>query len=288
MLGETLRQIREDKDLKMKDVAFNIFSPSQLTRIENGTQIPAADKFFHLLARLNVDFEEFALLSKDESLISRTHSKRETSTLLRSRDRQLIRKQIKKMERFEQQYQESYFTHLKLILKGYEVLYFEGDVGRARENVSMVMVYLDSVDKWYFYELEIFNMLLPFYTIEKAIELGNLALQNIKLRFQNFKDNELTRKILTNLAHLALQNERLMAAYDYSSTALGLPMTARHLYDSTVARVINQIVCFKLENGQYDPSSVKALIDCFYLLKMDGTAQRLTEFLKEYGIELHV
>ncbi|EUJ45931.1 helix-turn-helix domain-containing protein [Listeria riparia] len=60
--GETIKKIRTDKNLTQTQLSEGILARNHLSQVENNNYVPAYDKFFSLLDRLNVTFEEFLLV----------------------------------------------------------------------------------------------------------------------------------------------------------------------------------------------------------------------------------
>ena len=61
--------------------------------------------------------------------------------------------------------------------------------------------------------------------------LGNNALSSITKRYSELKDDEITRRLLNNLAVYTLSGKKyFMESYRYSSTSIGLPHSTQHLY----------------------------------------------------------
>ncbi|EUJ28181.1 helix-turn-helix domain-containing protein [Listeria cornellensis] len=67
--GETIKKIRKDKNFTQKELSEGILTRSHLSQIETNNYYPSYDKFFLLLNRLNVVFEEFLFVQNDQKML---------------------------------------------------------------------------------------------------------------------------------------------------------------------------------------------------------------------------
>lgn len=287
MIGKTLSYLREEKGYSLRDVSNDILSPSQLRRIENNSQIPSADKFIHLLYRMNITFEEFCLFTEDEYINIRIKLDVQIGETLRKRDVQLMQKLIGQLDVYYEKYKDIYFYHIKCVLKAHISLIKCKDYTQARIELNDVKEYLFSIENWFLYELTLFNNTLFVYELDTAISLGNHALKSIEKRYSDLKDDEVTRRLLNNLAVYTLSGERYyMQSYRYSSTSIGLPHSTKHIYSIIFAKIVNQVACYKLQNNQYDFDYLTDLLNLFIVMNMDSVYNEISEFLESHGIKL--
>lgn len=67
-IGEQFKRLRKERRLTLKEAAGDIVSVSSLSKFENGTSQLAADRFFLLLDRLNLDWDAFMPSRSDAPL----------------------------------------------------------------------------------------------------------------------------------------------------------------------------------------------------------------------------
>lgn len=286
MIGSTLRHIRTEKGFSLRDISSSNLSHTQLYRIENDTQVPSVEKFFTILYKLNISFDEFCDYSDSNYISIRTKVNIEIGEILRKKNIKKIKEMTIKMEKYYQEYGDIYFHHMKCILNASEVLITSNNnYTLARNEVNDISKYLISIDNWFFYELYLLNNTLFYYGIKEAITLGEKALKTIEEKYTKYNDNEITRRILTNLAVYCLQNsDYYFFAYKYSNAAIGLPQSTQHIYSTIFAKIINQIACYKLENGEFDLDYLSNLINSFELFKMYDIYKEFKEFVRGHGI----
>lgn len=288
MIGKTLQSLRSQKGFSLREVAAGILSPSQLSKIENDSQIPSVDKFFHILYRMNITFDEFCMFIDDDYMNNRTKMKNQIGETLRKRNAEHILNLIDEIHPYYETYDDIYFHHMKCVLKASHILLTtNNDYAQARKEVTAVADYLFSTESWFHYELSLLNNILFFYEIDIAITLGDKALQTIERRYAQFKDDEITRSLLNNLAIYTLNDEQYyMNSYRYSSTAIGLPQSTQHIYSTVFAKIINQVACYKLQNGEYNYEYLSNLINWFSLIHMNDIYKDFQKFVEGHGINL--
>ena len=64
-IGKQFKLMRKERKLTLKEAAGDILSVSSLSKFENGTSQLAADRFFLLLDRLNLDWDTFTQPQSD-------------------------------------------------------------------------------------------------------------------------------------------------------------------------------------------------------------------------------
>jgi len=289
MIGETLKYIREEKKIPANSIAKDILSTAQLSRIENQNQTPNADSFIRLLHRLNVSFEEFCLLSNDDYIKARVKTKNDIFDILRKKNTQQLKEAITQMDDYYNKHNDSYFNHLGCIVKATLILGESNyNYNEALKELKPVSDYLSSVDIWFGYEIRLFINCLYLYPLEKAIAIGNGALEKIKKNYVLLKnDDEIARSLLLNLSSYALSDEKYYHyAHGYSSAALSLPQSSHLSYNSLLVKIVNQVACFKLENGEYDEVYLANLVNGFKLMKFDDLYKQCVDFINKHGIAL--
>ena len=288
MSGQLLKKIREGKGMTINEVASEIISPAQLRKIETNGHQTSFENQMNLLNRLNVSIEEFIYLAKDSHSNFHLHLKNDIREAIRLKDVKKINALLSQLEiNKEESCQSNYFLHSKCLLKAELTMIKTGNnVEKARKELTAISDYLGKVDQWYLYELRLLNNSLIYYDFETAVSLGEKALQNIQKHYEHFKNSEISRALLNNLATLSLKEEQYMKAYHYSSASIGLPNSTRFLYENTLSRITNQVACYKLQNSQYDPVILRDAIRFFNSFNMAHLSENIQSFLNEHGVIL--
>lgn len=288
MIGDTLKYIRERKGFSARMVAWKNLSPSQLSRVETKEQMLATDAFIKILYRLNVSFEEFFLLSDHDHVKARIETKNDLSNILRKKNPQQMKHAIIKMNHYYDKYADPYFEHASCLLKATQVLSETNyDYNATLEVLKPISDYLSSVETWFEYEISLFTNCVYLYPIEKTIKLGDDALEKIKENYMLLKNEELTRSLLVNLAIYALSDEKYYShAHNYISKVFSLPQSVNMLYSSILAKIINQVICHKLDNGEYDEVYLVNLLNGLKMMKFDDVYKEFVSFLIKHDIKI--
>lgn len=291
MIGSTFELLRDNKNMKLKEVAAGIMATSQLSKIERDEHRPSLDNFIYLLNRLNVTYDEFFELTEDEYYRHRQQLKPLISETLRRKNPREMKKLLKTLTRYEGVYQDDYFTHMKAIVKAAFITQTlsEVDLNKdflIRQALSPVISYLEKVNQWHFYELSLLNHSLYFYEYSTALKLGEEALKSIKKRYAEVYQNQYTRSLLNNLALLSLNQGDLIKAYDFISMALAMPTDTKYLYENFFSRVVHQVICYRLKNGMYQDGEIPFILDVFSFMGLEDISQMLLEFAIQHSLPL--
>ena len=288
MIGNTLKYIREKKNFSAKEIAWNIVSSAQLSRIENKNQIPATDSFIKMLYRLNVSFEEFCLLSNNEHVKVRIETKKNMDVILRIKNRQQIETSIDKMKNYYKIYGDPYFNHMRCLLKATLILIkTKNDYSKTLTALIPISDYLSSVETWLEYEIDLFSNCIYLYPLEKAVKIGDDSLKNIKKIYPLDKADEPTSKLLLNLAIYSLSDEAYYAhAHRYADTVLTLPRSKNILYYPLLAKLVKQVAYHKLKSSKYDEDYLASLLSVLKLMEFDDTYEEFASLLVLHDVKL--
>jgi len=288
MIGDTLKYIREKKDFSAKEVAWNIVSSAQLSRIENKNQIPATDNFIKLLYRLNISFEEFCLLSDNEHAKVRAETKSYIEGVLRIKNKQQLETALVKMSNYYTTYGDPYFNHMRCLLKAALILSkTKYDYSKTLDALRPISDYLSSVETWFAYEIDLFSNCIYLYPLEKAIKIGDDVLKSIRRNYSIEEAHEPISKLLLNLAIYSLSDEAYYShAHSYANTVLSLPQSKNILYYPLLAQFVNQVAYFKLKSNEYDEDYLVSLLNIFKLMNFNDLYEEFVNFLTTHGVTL--
>ena len=289
MIGKTIQFLREEKGLSQKYMAKNIFTSSQISKIENDDQKITTDNFIKILYRLCVTFDEFCFFTGDEYIKARTETRSYVAELGQNSTPSRLLDGIKKMDIYYEKFDDTYFQHMKCILKATYVLSTtDNDYGKARKELTLITNYLMDSENWFYYELALFTNILYFYSPKIAISEGKRVLEKMNESYERFKNYDITRSLLVNLAIYLLDEKQYMQSFEYSIKVLAFPQSTDYLYDVLLAKIINQIACFKLNNNEYDSDYLSKLIETLKILKLNDIHQQILTFTAKHGITLNI
>lgn|GEM_PF-2037690 len=293
-IGEVLKKIRESKGLDRSEVIGDFLGTSSLSRIESGKQVPATDNFFGILSYLNVDVHEFCYLISGSDICYRTVLDSQIRKAFRLRDMDEMKRLKKEVEELYEVSGMPYFLHAKILLTA-QILYkkngFDAEKTRAilgEENIGIIRDYLKKIDEWYFYEVRLAGNLLFLFDMGEALKLSEKAIASIDKNYLRFKEEEITEGILINLTLRILEEsddkEHLLTARSYVTRVSGLPKSTRVLSSRVHAKILEEVINFKLDNGQFNKNHLVHLINWFALVDMGEVNQELRVLIKKHGI----
>lgn len=288
MLGDILRTARENKGFKIKEVSDGIIHPSQLSKIENTEVMPSFENFLKLLSKLNLSFEEFSYLAKENPAFQRRVLDQDVTEALRQKDTDKMNRMMERLKKFQREAPENhlYSQQMMQLLEGIAALQNK-DQEEARLIVKEIVDYLNRVEPWYHYELKLFNDIFFYFEYETVLALGREAQRAIELRYDFFRNDPLPRKILYNLSVAALHHEDYMRAFKFSSDVIGLPLSTENLYTLTNAKIVNQLASFKLENGLFDLEQLQQLLAIYDTLGISHVAQQFRKTAQNLGVQVN-
>lgn len=285
-MGHVLREVRKQKNLVLSDLKIDNLSTSQLSNIENKGSTPAADKFIHILSRLNMKYDEFIYLLEDEYLEAKASFGDKFVEASQSQNKSALTDFIQSAHIYHKKYKDYYFYHLKLIAQAdLELLTSNNNYNTAREYLIPIRKYLGQVETWSYYEFSLLTNSLFLYDIDDAIALGNLALKSIEGNYKFYRNKDIASSLLNNLAIYSLDfTQYLSFSLKCSIMSEELSFTSHNLSSNIYAQVIRQLAYFKLQNGKFDMEHLQTLIIMFQTLGWKQEYISLCKFVEKHGI----
>ena len=181
-MGEVFREIRQGRNISLKNATGDAFSYSMLSRFENGESDISAAKLLVALENIHMELEEFVYLVRGFQPTSYTILQKQ---LWEAHDQQNMSKLEKMYQDQIVKYHQSpqkvaYFLNA-LLIKAHMIL-FDERVEITEEESGFLSDYLFSVEIWGEYELRLFSemsVLLPLdlyyrYTREMLVKTSHL------------------------------------------------------------------------------------------------------------------
>lgn len=280
MINDTIKALRSQKGFKSKELAHQIVSDSQLSKIEKGDKTLDAETFVSFLFRLNTNLEEFFHYSDNARVKARLETTNYIGEILRQRKIEKYPVAIEKMEYYYKKYGDDYFRHNSCLVKAMNT----SNMQEAKRHLLPIKSYLNNTKVWLTYELKLLNNILISYSYEDAAELGEKALHQISKNRAIHENSKITYSLLTNLAYSALQHEQPIQACEYANKALNFPYSTDFMYENLLLKIIHQIACYKLENSQFDKEYLTNLITGFKLMRLDDLHAQALNLIDTHNI----
>lgn len=286
-IGTVLHQVRIEKKMTLKELSTNFLSTSQLSHIENGESIPSTEKFIHLLSRLNIKYEEFIPLLEDDYLTTKNSLEDKLVDFANKNNQDGLKNLIQEAEDSYHTYNDLHFYHIKLLALSFLELIHSQSFESAREHLHPIKEYLLKIDSWNSYELSLFGNCIFVFDIEDVIFLGNRASSSIKKKSHIYQNRERYCATLNNLAIYILDyEEHYFTALEYANLSEELAYISGDVTRSLKAKIIQQVVYFKLQNGKYRRENVLDLVHTYDIMGWDKEYERTCTFIKKHGIDI--
>lgn len=284
-IGNILRDVRKQKNLVLTDLKIDNLSTSQLSNIENKGSTPAADKFIHILSRLNMKYDEFVYLLEDEYLEAKASLGDKFVEASQAQNEDALVNFIELAHSYSEKYQDFYFNHLKLIAQAdLELLKSNNNYNSARIYLIPIQKYLGQIEIWSYYEFSLLSNSLFLYDIDDAIALGNLALKSIEKNYQFYRNKDIASSLLNNLAIYSLDfPQHLSFSLKCSIMSEELGFTSHNVSSTLYAQIIRQLAYYKLKNGKFDIEHLKALLLIFQTLGWKQEYISLCKFVEKHS-----
>jgi len=216
--GETLRQIRVQKGLTMKELADGICSVSFLSKFERGDSDITLGLFTRILEKLMLSFDEFLYIHNDYLPDQLEQFFKNVSTAYSNRNSAHL-KHLKKqeMEKWEKYRIDTYYCNV-LMLQVYKriVEAKEIDEDVDKEDIKILSDYLFRVEIWGYYELKLYSATMLFLEPVMVVQLSKTAYEK-SIRYRNLKKvNEAIISIIINtIAYLLGPVNRFIENLEY-------------------------------------------------------------------------
>lgn len=203
MFGDIIRSIREAKGISLVQLSDGIMAKSQLSRYERGETDISVSRFFQLINRLNVTFDEILVFSRKKDDFRELINK--ISPCYSENNIEGFKKILEEQEHFLHKDLHT-VTMLKAVL--YEM---EGDLPPKPEELYSLTDYLFGTEYWGQYEITLLGNCAPLLSFET---LYLLTVEVIKKRQPTLSQDPGNRKLIVQLGINCLEESIKRAAFD--------------------------------------------------------------------------
>ncbi len=177
-LGELFKELRQARGLRLKDIAKENLSVSQLSKFENGQTMLAADKLLLAIEGIHMSFSEFgyALTQYQESNFFKTGKK---LVELQSQNNVVGLKELLENYSNDEVY-ETYNRLNKLVIK-VVISTLDPSYQIKDEEKEFLTSYLYEIEEWTEYELYLFGNTMVVLSDEDLVFLGKAFVERDKL-----------------------------------------------------------------------------------------------------------
>ncbi|MDY2775355.1 MAG: Rgg/GadR/MutR family transcriptional regulator [Streptococcus infantarius] len=256
-LGELYRELRIARGLKLKDVARENLSVSQLSRFENGQSMLAADKLLIAISGIHMTFSEFGHAINNYQEPKLYHLVNKATELYNKQDIDGLRNLLeldKNSEVFD-----VYNRLTALIIKTY-IYTLDQSYVITDEEKAFLTSYLYEIEEWTEYELFVFGNTMSILSESDLIFLGKAFVDRDKLYLSLASHKKNAEVVFLNLILLLINYRKLYQA-NYFIEALEKILTYQDMFAITCVNFFKKII-EKIENGSDNLSELEHFISC--------------------------
>ncbi|MCO4469333.1 hypothetical protein Si141_01376 [Streptococcus infantarius subsp. infantarius] len=256
-LGELYRELRIARGLKLKDVARENLSVSQLSRFENGQSMLAADKLLIAISGIHMTFSEFGHAINNYQEPKLYHLVNKATELYNKQDIDGLRNLLeldKNSEVFD-----VYNRLTALIIKTY-IYTLDQSYVITDEEKAFLTSYLYEIEEWTEYELFVFGNTMSILSESDLIFLGKAFVDRDKLYLSLASHKKNAEVVFLNLILLLINYRKLYQA-NYFIEALEKILTYQNMFAITCVNFFKKII-EKIENGSDNLSELEHFISC--------------------------
>ncbi|SDI85117.1 helix-turn-helix domain-containing protein [Streptococcus equinus] len=256
-LGELYRELRIARGLKLKDVARENLSVSQLSRFENGQSMLAADKLLIAISGIHMTFSEFGHAINNYQEPKLFHLVNKISNLYNQQDIDGLYKLLeteKNSEVFD------VYNRLNELIIKTSISTLDPTYEITEEEKNFLTTYLYEIEEWTEYELLVFGNTMSILPESDLIFLGKAFVDRDKL-YQSLTGHKKNAEVVfLNLILLLLSYRKLYQA-NYFIEALEKLLTYQDMFALTCLNFFKKIIAH-IENESKDVSELEHFIDC--------------------------
>lgn len=256
-LGELYRELRIARGLKLKDVARENLSVSQLSRFENGQSMLAADKLLIAISGIHMTFSEFghAINNYQETKYFQLSNK--ISELYNKQDIEGLYRLLgseKGSEAFD------VYNRLNELMIKIAIHTLNPSYVITEEEKTFLTSYLYEIEEWTEFELYVFGNTMTILSESDLIFLGKAFVDRDKLYLSLTSHKKNAELVFLNLI-LSLINYRKIYQANYFIEALEKILTYQDMFAMTWLNFIKRIISH-LEEESSDLSDLEHFISC--------------------------
>ncbi|MGT2948553.1 XRE/MutR family transcriptional regulator [Streptococcus devriesei] len=239
-LGELYRELRIARGLKLKDIARDNLSVSQLSKFENGQTMLAADKLILAIEGIHMNFSEFAhaLNNYEENDFFKIGNK--IVEFQSKRDIEGLKKILDTYGDYE-----SFDTYNRLnrLVVRVAIHTLDHSYTISEEDKEFLATYLYNIEEWTEYELNLFGNTMIILSVEDLIFLGKAFVERNKLYIAIPTNKKNAQVALLNLIMILIERKEFYYAA-YFINHLEKLLTYQDMFVIVSLNFLKQIIAY--------------------------------------------
>ena len=244
-LGQTFKELRNNRHIPLKQVADHRVSLSQLSRFERGESELSVSKFLAALENIHVEVKEFM-----DALSGYQHSEQirfmsQLIDLEYRRDIEGFRQmQAKETEKFREHPDRQWHQLNSILLQGF-ICKCDDSIPFPKEDLDLVTDYLFATENWNIYELILIGNLYLFIEIPLLHLMGQEILKRRHFYKEIATHRHLVLMTMLNIWETCLHRDALDIANFYQQEVQKLIKNETKLYEKTIFLFLKGLQAYK-------------------------------------------
>lgn len=243
-LGELFRDLRIARGLKLKDVARDNLSVSQLSKFENGQTMLAADKLLIAISGIHMSLAEFGYALnqyKEDDFYQLSNKIQELHAQMNLEGLKILLEKSKDSEEYET------YNQLQQIVIKSSIFSLAPTMTISKKETDFLTEYLFSIEEWTEYEVYIFGNTLNILSDEDLIFLGKAFIERDKFYLSIPHYKRRVEVVTINLTLTLIERRQLYHA-SYFMEKLDNLITYQDMFAAVVLKFMRKILAYL--NGQ--------------------------------------
>lgn len=237
-IGKTFKIVRISKHLSLKDIGGEEISSSQISRFENGKSELTVEKFFYLLNKLEIGFDEFESIYENYGLSNGYVFRQTLIEAYDAKDEHVLRKMVQQWEKKCHENPEDVYLKLTTTVVRAFLNLVTKSVKFRPEELDRVEKYLISVDNWGRFEFWVFGNCITILDDKDLEFLGNIAMGKTEF-YQVLSENKRSAiRTFYNLAFVSLERGLMEQSMKYLNHLDQINLSVDFLYEKLLIRYL--------------------------------------------------
>lgn len=278
-LGQIFHDFRNNRNIKLKQIADDNVSVSQISRFERGEADISLTKFLYALKNMHVEMNEFM-----EAVNG--NEKTETIAFMSQLVPLEYNRDVKGFERLLAEQREKYVKnpsvyqyHLNMILAQGFICKCDESIPFPKEYMDEITDYLFCVEEWKIYELILIGNLYLFMDIDLLHKMG---LEIVKKGSKDKANANVIRITLLNIFETCIHRDALEIAEYYRNEIPLMLKNETLLYERNIYYFLDGLLQYKKGEKESGLEQMKQSIQIYQWLNCDSLAENYQKDLEKH------
>lgn len=245
-LGATFRFLRQSKNISLSAVADEFISKGMLSKFERNISDISANRFFHLLNKINVTPTEFFFVHRRFETTSMSRLLQAMQKyVIEGNNKQLHQLYLQEYQRFQKT--DDLFNQLNAIMLACVLQSVDPQTTVSNEDIDTLIDYLFTCENWGQYELVLYGNALQAFPTATVIAFSKEIPAKIMLFKEESQLLATSFNVILNSFILCIEQEELQAAKYFLASLKTLELPETMIFEFTLLNLYEGIFLSKFK-----------------------------------------